>query len=51
MKLYPGKQRMSIVQKTLIIDLNLQINEIVQYFNEICKNEDIKSKKLLRKCI
>ena len=28
----------------LIIDLNLQINEIVQYFNEICKNEDIKVK-------
>lgn len=28
----------------LIIDLNLKINELVQYFNEICKNEDIKVK-------
>ncbi len=29
---------------TIIIDLNLEINELVQYFNEVCKNEDIKIK-------
>ncbi len=29
---------------TVIIDLNLEINELVQYFNEACKNEDIKVK-------
>ncbi len=29
---------------TIIIDLNLEINGLIQYFNEVCKNEDIKVK-------
>lgn len=28
----------------VVLDLNLKINELVQYFNQVCKNEDIKVK-------